>query len=263
MSTVIFNTDVGAGLFSNINRIVTYLVNNPDTKKIVWSMTGQESGCMGYDTNNKELFSLLFEQFSEISDSDVTAVNVSTRWMEDSNITGYNVINYYLYREELRPYSNSFHTFLKFRPELNRQIELVKNALFHDTNDVVAIIVRGDALKDEQPRRKMPTRQEYINVIRKLPDNNKRKYFLCIDNEDDLQFFKSILPNHYHTNIRRSTTKNDIEPHKKTRGTEKDFYDSFLEVVYCSLCNILIHPVTNMATASLYMNMNQISVPII
>jgi integrase len=47
----------------------------------------------------------------------------------------------------------------------------------------------------------------------KIDKTKKTKYFLCIDNEKDLQFYKTKLNPHYYININRSPTNKGDAPH--------------------------------------------------
>jgi hypothetical protein len=106
----------------------------------------------------------------------------------------------------------------------------------------------------------MPTRDDYVKALDKIPKSKNVKYFLCIDNNDDLEFYKNKYIPNYYTPIRRTKNKKDGEPHTNNIGTLEDLESSFIEVMLMSNCDILVHCVSNMATASLYINMNQQSI---
>lgn len=267
MAHVIFKTDPGdAGMFSNLNRIVTYLYFTPNIKKIEWSMYGSNKGCMGYDISG-EMFSLIFKDNTNIDDSSILSKNVCLNWGEwtPNRITGNDASLYYgTNRDKLEPYSKTFHRYFKLQDNIKELINSKISELHTGYSDVIGVIVRNsgnNALANEQLKKRMPTQNEYIEAINKVSRLNQR-YFFCIDNKEDLDFFKERYPNCYYTNIRRSISKNDSEPHKKTLGSINDLIDTFIEIYLCSSCHTLIHCVTNMATTSLYINMNQVSIPI-
>jgi hypothetical protein len=109
----------------------------------------------------------------------------------------------------------------------------------------------------------MPTREQYSEVIheyqRQYPATDL-VFFLCVDNSDDLAYYQRICSPYptLYTEIRRSGAI-QVEPHLSTIGTERDIADAVVEVELCAMCDVLIHPVTNMATTSLFMNPVQIS----
>ena len=265
--SITFKTDSGAGLFSNFNRIITILHESSEVKRVKWDIYGQNSGCMGYDSSG-ELFSSVFQDFDESNKLPLIEY-ISYNWgaYKPGRITGMEVIDYYMNRDKLLPFNKIFKKYFKLKPDIQSFMDNEIKKIRGSSDILFGLVVRSTGssspLKDEQPKGRMPTRGEYEDVIDNIPGDKYNRYFLCIDNEEDLNFYKSKLPNSYHTNIRRSKGCNDLEPHKNTRGTWNDFLDSLLEVYYLASCDVIIHCVTNMATTSLYMNMNQISIPII
>lgn len=267
MTHVIFKTDPRAGMFSNLNRIVTGLLRIQDIKHVEWSMYPEKNGCMGYDISG-EMFSLIFKTNVPPDNSLGLYKKICDNWNEwtQNRITGNDASLYYgNNRDKLEPYSKVFNEYFKLQPSIKEIIDLRTSELHYGYNNVIGVIVRNsgnNALANEQLKGRMPTRNEYTEVLNKLSRSNQR-YFFCIDNNDDLDFFKELYPNCYYTNIRRSSSKDDSEPHKKTLGSLNDLIDTFVEIYLCSSCHTLVHCITNMATTSLYINMNQTSVPII
>jgi hypothetical protein len=266
MAHIIFKTDPGAGLFSNFNRIISELHDDPNIKKITWALYGHTSGCMGYDISG-ELFSLIFNEYDTLQGSIPLYTKNSINWGDPrpNRITGTDASLYHgPNRYKLQPYNDIFNKYFKLNSNIESLIYDKRRELHNNHTDVIAIIVRNsgnNALASEQLKNRMPTRGEYIEEINRISKPGQW-YFLCIDNDEDLEFFKSIYPNSYYTDIRRSSSKFDAEPHKKTRGTLRDFIDTFVEIYLCSSCHTLVHCITNMATTSLLINMNQISVPV-
>lgn len=267
MTHIIFKTDPGAGMFSNLNRIVTDLLHIQDVKHIEWCMYSKQSGCMGYDISG-EMLSLIYTSDTPPSDSSILHKKVSINWgqWKPNRITGKDASLYYgSNRDKLEPYSKIFHTYFTLQPSIKELVDLRISELHNGYNNVIGVIVRNsgnNALANEQLKQRMPTRNEYIEALNRISLPNQR-YFFCIDNNDDLNFFKELYPNCYYTNIRRSVSKDDSEPHKKSLGSLNDLIDTFVEIYVCASCHTLVHCITNMATTSLYINMNQISIPII
>jgi hypothetical protein len=160
----------------------------------------------------------------------------------------------------LQPFNKAYNKYIKIKPHIQEKIDYKVNELKNGSDQIIGIFIRSNALANEQPSGVMPTREEYINAINNIKKSNNVKYFFCIDNENDLEYFKQLYTPNYYTDIRRTSNTNDGEPHTKTMGTLEDLENSFIEVCVMSQCDILVHCVSNMVTASLYMNMNQKSI---
>ena len=108
----------------------------------------------------------------------------------------------------------------------------------------------------------IPALDIYSNAIDKIDKTKKTKYFLRIDNEKDLEYYKNKYYPNYQTSITRS--KDNIEDSLHVSNNKylllDDLENTYLEVALLSVSDILVHCVSNMATASLYMNMNQKSI---
>jgi len=255
-----FYTDKNAGLCSNFNRILTFLLKCQPIS-VRWRMFGKKEGCMGYNTED-ELFNQIFDEYGLQT---VDEVVISSSWghlMDPERITGPESSQYYgMNRYKLEPYSNVYKKFFNLKHDFKLLLDQ-KIAEMTNGKKVVGIIVRNSgnqALAGEQLRNRMPTREEYKEQIDQF---NGNRFFLCVDNEDDLTYFKTICPDSYHTDIRRSVNSNDEEPHKKTVAGKDEFIKTFIEIYLCSFCDVLIHPITNMATTSLILNPDQKSIPI-
>ena len=248
-----------SGMSSLLNQLTTFLVDNPTVVKINYNIVSFTQGHpMAYISEGEELFSKLFNTYDENKEIDTTIIN--NRY-EDQRITGINAYNYYNEnRNKLQPFHDAYVKYVKINSDLQEKIDSKVKELKGDSEQIIAIFIRSNALAGEQPSGRMPTREEYDNAINYIDKSKKTKYFFCIDNNDDLEYFKNKYNPNYYTNIRRITNKSNGEPHTNTLGTLQDLQDSFIEVVLLSSCDIMIHCVSNMATASLYMNMNQKSI---
>ena len=247
------------GFFATFNKLMTYLVDNPDITKITYNIHSFKVGhAMAYIKEGEELFSKLFEPYNEGKPIDEV---IDGSYYQHYNLT--TVFAHQFYNEnrgKLQPYHDAYMKYIKIKPEIQNMINNKKQILRENYEQVIGIFIRSEALKKEQPSGRMPTREEYDNAINSIDKTKSTKYFFCIDNEDDLNYFKNKYTPNYYTDIRRTKNTTNSEPHKKTFGSLKDLQDSFIEVALLSECNILIHCVSNMVTASLYMNMNQKSI---
>ena len=252
------NIEQLSGLSSLLNQLTTFLVDNPTVTKITYDVKsfGQENP-MSYIQEGEELFSKLFSPYDENKPIDKTIRN---EIYEDKRITGLNAANYYNEnRSKLQPFHDAYNKYIQIKSDLQEKIHSKVEELKADSEQVeqvIAIFIRSNALAGEQPNGRMPTREEYDNAITKIDKTKKTKYFFCIDNKDDLEYFKNKYTPNYYTNIRRISNSLNGEPHTNTIGTLEDLQDSFIEVVLLSSCDYMVHCVSNMATAALYMNMN-------
>ena len=164
-------------------------------------------------------------------------------------------------RNKLQPYNIALIKYIRLKKNIQDKIDIqIANMKNMNVEQIIGIFIRNKALGYEQPKGKMPTNTDYENALNQIDKTKTTGYFLCIDNEEDLEYFKNKYSPNYYTNIRRSKTSNDTEPHRASNGTLNDLEDSFIEVALLSQCNILVHCLSNMVTASLYMNMNQESI---
>jgi hypothetical protein len=265
--------DGGAGLSSNFNRILTILKETSNVKKIKWQCYGNYEGFLTYPTNlmgfntDTELFSKVYEEYDK-SNNEILESRLSLNWGAnlEQKITGTNAANFYgPNRHLLKEYNSLYLNYFKLLPNIKDIIDEKKKILRGENSCVIGILIRNSgnyALANEQPKKKMPSHNEYFDLINSISESNQR-YFLCIDNIHDLELYKQLYPNSYFTQIRRSLSPLDKEPHIKTTGSYEDFINSLIEVYLLSACDKLVHCLSNMATTSLILNLDQESFPLL
>jgi hypothetical protein len=252
---------VGAGFFSNFMKIISFLVTYPNIVELQYDMKATSPGNgMPFVSEGTELLSLLLEPYSENKNVDYSykCVKYFDEMLE--KIKPENIYNEK--RSSLEPYYNAYVKYIKLLPNLQEKLDKMTNELREDYEQVVGVFVRSNANAREQPRQRMPTREEYLEAIDKLDKTKKTKYFLRVDNDDDLNFYKEKLTPNYYTNISRSKDMlNDALHVSSDKYMKKEeLEDTFLEVALLSKCDILIHCASNMAITSLVMNKNQKSI---
>ena len=246
-----------AGFFSQFNKLITNLVDHPTITHIEFDMkAGNKNSAFGFIKEGEELFSKLFENYDEKKPISETLVKES---YDNMNITAQNATNYYNEnRSKLKPFYDAYKKYIKIKPHIQKKIEeKIKELKKGNPEQIIGIFVRSAALASEQPKGKMPTQENYKEIIDSIDKTKTTKYFICADNINDLEYYKKHFNPHYYTDIRRTDNTLNSEPHKKTFGSLKDLEDSFIEVALLAQCDILVHCVSNMATAALYMNDNQ------
>ena len=251
----------GAGFFANFINLIQFLVDIPNITKITYDVKSPSSGPIAFIKEGEELYSKIFQPYDE--GKPITKTITSIREDFNNIYLGGGTGSYKYYgdkRIKLQPVHDAFIKYIKVKENIQKKINEKLLQLKEDSEQIIGIFIRSNALAVEQPNKKMPRREDYDNAISNIDLSKKSKYFFCIDNEDDLNYFKNKYNPHYYTDIRRTSNKTNGEPHTKTMGTLKDLEDTYIEVALLSNCHILLHCLSNMATASLYMNMNQKSI---
>jgi hypothetical protein len=259
---LIFNAH-WSGLFCNINRLINYLVIYPNIREIDFNVLSSKTNHKPFIGENIEIFSKLFQKYKEDIPIDTIYNYTGTEFSNFEHLTHKQAYQYYNEnRYKLEPYNKAFNKYIHLLPHLQERLDKMVIDMKNGADQVIGIFVRSNALAAEQPTGVMPTREEYLEAISKLDTFSKKtKYFLRIDNEEDYEFYKSKLSPVYETNIKRAQTNKGDAPH--TNGeylTLEDLENTYLEIALLSRCDILVHCVSNMATAALYMNMNLISI---
>ena len=245
---ITFNQHEG-GFFSNFNKVITHLAHSEEVTKITWNLRGQPFGAFAY--NCSEVFSMLFEVYDENKPITSIANIEEFKYLE---YTGKNAHNLYLGDKTWR--TNLFDVYKKYiKPTklLQYSIDIVDKSFARNNNIKVGILKRNQLLKCEQANNAMPDIERYINNISQI--DGDKTCVLSVDNITDLTQFrtKEKLKFIYSTDIKRTNKDTDMEPHF-TPGTIQDALYYFIDVYMLSKCDYLIHPVSNMATAALYLN---------
>jgi len=242
-----------AGFFSNFNKIITTLLLNEDNvQEIIWQMSGP--GMQQYRCG--EVFSKLFLPFN--NKETVATETLHIQLYPDTTYTAHHVIDVYKNPcQEWRKKLNRIYTkYIKFTNFLDNAWQNVFAHQFDIYNSVpkVGILISNKALEAQQPKKIMPDRTAYIGCINAL--NLKNYAVVCaIDNRQDLNFFNSNYKCVYNEHISRTNTVDEPESHlHNSQLTCIDAAFHFLEAFALSKCDYIIHPVSNIATAAMYMN---------
>lgn len=251
-----------SGFFCNFNRLIHYLMLFPNVVEIEFNVKSDINKHKPFIGDKVELFSVLFEYYKEpyIQADDILNISGNDFLGLPSADNAYHYYNEK--RNKLNNYSDAFSKYIKLRPHTQNKLDLMVKEMKSECDMVVGVFIRSDALASEQPTRKMPTREQYMKAINDLDKSKKIKFFLRIDNYEDLEFYKSVLPNNYYTNIKRAETNKGDAPHSYTKEFKplEELEDTYLDIALLSQCEVLIHCCSNMATASLFMNRNQKSI---
>jgi GR25 family glycosyltransferase involved in LPS biosynthesis len=256
---LIIKPHLPAGFFSQFNKLITVLVDNPEVTEIEFDMkSGNKDSHFNYIKEGEELFSKIFETYDEKKPISETLVKEG---FENLTITMGNAIHFYNdNRSKLKPYHEAFKKYIKIKPNVKNKIDKIMKEIRKDNpKQIIGILVRSQALANEQPNGRMPTQQNYKKIIDSIDKSKKTKYFICADNDFDLEYYKNALtPNYYLKDLSRSLNNKSNSPHRNNDYKSlEELENIFIQVVILSKCDILLHCVSNMATAALYMNDNQ------
>lgn len=104
---------------------------------------------------------------------------------------------------------------------------------------------------EQLPPFRSQTWEDYARVLR---ENGADTVYVAAGDYASVDWFRSKLPNVvFHPTARRSQDRNS-DVTKALRLTEQDAIDVLQEILLASRCDTLIHVISNMATASLYIN---------
>jgi hypothetical protein len=242
----------GGGFFSQFNQTIQGLSHYYDTiNQVEWNMHDTSAFCY----NSGDIFKPLFEEYNNNSPSHVTK---TIEMFIDQNYTAHLVAEKYTCPEQKQwrnTFNKAYKKFIKHTELVDNTFNEVYENQFKAYKDVpkVGILIRNNSLSTEQPRLVSPTKELYINAINSL--NLKEFVLVCaIDNNEDINFFNSKYNTIYNKNTTRSSTAYHNEPHRVDCLNIKDAVNHYLEGFALSKCDYLIHPVSNVATAALYMN---------
>lgn len=250
MKRIIFESH-SAGFFSNFNKVVQALsVYYNQIGEVIWKMQGPG---MGQYHPTEEIYNKLFIPYK--SSSVIEEVCISK--YIDVNYTAHHVAEIYQNTDQTwkYQYNKAYNTYIKHTSFLEEVWNKNYLSFFEKAKNKtkIGILIRNQQLSTEQPRRVLPNREAYQHTIKELKLDDY-VIFCGIDNKHDLSFFENNYNVFYNKNVTRTNFSYDGEPHLRDGLTIVDAAYHYLESYALSKCDFLIHPVSNMATAAMYMN---------
>lgn len=125
---------------------------------------------------------------------------------------------------------------------------------FPVSHNTIGVLIRSDALAGEQLSGRSQTLEEYAAAIDKVKDDQAYLFVVSSDRESISWLGRRYLPIRTSENIKRNAKRSDPEQHLHIPQTKEDAIQVMKEVLTLASCQSLIHPVSNMATAALYIN---------
>ncbi len=118
----------------------------------------------------------------------------------------------------------------------------------------VGVLIRSSAIAGEQLSGRNATMQEYADAIeRELgPDS----VFVVSSDLESIEWLTSRFPGkvYYSTSIKRNAKRSDPEQHINVVQTAADAKDVMRETLALARCRSLVHQISNISTAALYIN---------
>jgi hypothetical protein len=222
-----------AGLFSLINKVVTCL-RIYESVHVDWS-----EGCI-YGDCWTELFEPTapptgeFDTIVDYPFMDMTAANAGN-----------------LYENQGWGWRKNFHELwerLHVRSDIMADVdEMAEGTPF------VSAIIRSDFHAAEQVNKRSQTLDEYAREFSQL---NAERYFIMSSDEETLAWMNERFQCFWVALKKegRMKTRGDTEIHTSVAQTPEDARWVLLEVMIAARATTLVHPVSNMATAALYIN---------
>jgi hypothetical protein len=238
----------GAGLFSNINKVITCMEmyekvhvdwsnhDNiyrplPDQDKNVWN-------CLFGNTNPPEE---PHDVVIEYPHQDYTWKNVGK-----------------LYRSEDQSWRTRLNALWR---TLSIQSDVMDRTMTFG-GLTIGVLVRSKAIAGEQENNNNASIDSYIYEVRRVINEHESKhprvFAVCSDEPSCRKMMKHFNAAVYQGS--RRAESRDIDQHMEFRQNVNDAKNCLAEVISLSRCNILVHQISNMATAALYMNPNLKSV---
>jgi hypothetical protein len=223
-----------AGLFSNINKVISTM-RIYDNVGVDWS-----EGCV-YGNCWDKLFSPApppHDPMDVIYDYPIYDITAACAGI--------------LYQNPCWMWRPVFHG-LWDRLQVNPEITSKANALVAPGSDVVAAMVRSHIHAGEQLSNRSQPIEEYARTYESSRGPGTSLFIMASDDET-VDWFKARFNCIVFPGVSRARTRDSAELHLSTQQGHTDAENCLIEVIAASNCAKLIHPISNMATAALYIN---------
>ncbi len=124
--------------------------------------------------------------------------------------------------------------------------------------DTIGVLIRSDGIAGEQLFGRNQTLPEYADAIDRELTQSNSPLFVVSSDLASIQWLVNQFPGkvYYSTGIKRNAKRSDPEQHINVIQTAQDAKDVMREVLALARCKTLISGISNMATAVLYINPN-------
>lgn len=238
-----------AGLFSLVNNVIMWM-HEYQRVAVDWSE------CI----YGPKTWEALFEPLPPLPEGDVDSVGVHPeQWLTYRNAGGLYMTGG-LWRTRCRELWNK----LIVRQEILNWVNIFRTSSLPPVGfQTCAVLVRAHTHAGEQLSERSQTLEEYAREIEnEIRRGGAHCVYVAAGDEESLAWFKARFPVQYHPRTKRSSSRN-IDRHLNEKQDENDAMNCLEEVLLMSRCDALIHGISNMATAALYISpsMRSIYIP--
>jgi hypothetical protein len=256
------------GFFSNFNKVMNHLVCSLDhygirAVKVDWHIDGRKKlPSFPYGRpQDGNIWKHFFEQLSFPSYSWGRQVKTSSYCYRDYSINSSNA--YYLYtggQEWRQRYHAAFAKHIRIRPQILQKVEGIYNR-FMAGKYCIGVHIRNELHRHEQPGDAMPSLEDYVAQVKRilLSQKGEAVIFLASDVDYYIEHFKNVFIDKVvvQPNVARLAEQPDdprimrfYAEHTGVTFGEEVLVDCLL----LARCDVLIHVVSNIATAAGYIN---------
>jgi len=233
-----------AGFWSIFNKLMNYLLYYKNIRAIEFNTSNTTSAFYG----NKDFFSEIFETYDIGGGTPLEASGYLTyeatgcyaNWLHLSSSKWRNT------------YNELFNKYIKIRPEIISRLDKYDLS----SSKKISVLIRHPALSKEQPRGKMPSFQQYDEILETLLTQDS-VIILATDVLEAYEHFlgkykeyKIIHPFSLKTSIRQKEAQSVFS------GDSENSKIAVETVLLLAKGDHFIFPNSNMATAALYINPN-------
>ena len=233
-----------AGFWSIFNKLMNYLLYYKDIRAIEFNTSNTVSAFYG----NKDFFSEIFETYDKGGGTVVEASGYLTY-----EATGCYASWLHLSLSNWRnTYNELFNKYIKIRPEITSRLDKYDLS----SSKKISVLIRHPALSKEQPRGKMPSFEQYDEVLQPLLTQDS-VIILATDVLEAYEYFLGKYKNHriIHPSSLKTTTRQK-ESQFVFSGDSENAKIAVETVLLLAKGDHFIFPNSNMATAALYINPN-------
>lgn len=232
-----------AGLFSLINKVIT-------CQFLYGQVYVNWSGGTIYSPPGVDLWAELFNGLREKPKRE--AVEIES--YPNQALTYKNVAKHYISpHQSWRALCNRYWRALCLRPDIAMEASLFALDNFKDC-DTISVLVRAHSHAGEQ----ISDKSQSLNCYERAIDLELRpgsKIFLACGDEETIAWFNEKYVGMVVTNpkTKRAATR-DTDRHLAEPQTVEDARQAIIDVLLLARARVMIHPVSNMATAALYIS---------
>jgi hypothetical protein len=255
-----------AGFFSNFNKVMNHLVCSlhrygVKAIEVDWSIKkGRNFDFFFYGTHKDgNIWEHFFDQPSFPPYAYV--MRKKTSRYRDYSITGKNAYNLYKSGAGWRQqYHSVFKKYIRIKPHIMQKVEQIYSRHLAGKY-CIGVQIRNEAHKREQPDGQMPPLEHYMAEVTHIISSKKEevKIFLATDVEEYITRFKDVFGEKVFTQTDVSRLQESPRNPEERIGYLYDpdlklAEDVLNDCLLLAKCDVLIHRVSNVATAVGYIN---------